>query len=101
MNSYVYCLTGTYCSTSHAKTKIWLHVVFSTKNRLPLLTPPLRGPVHGLLREELIKLGCFVRIVNGVEDHVHLLFSLTARLAVQDVLKQLKGSTSHAVNQQD
>lgn len=84
---------------AHSKTKIWLHVVFSTKNRLPLLTPALRQRTYELLKTELIQLGCYVDCINGVEDHIHLLFAMTPRLPVQEVIKQIKGSTSHTINQ--
>lgn len=78
--------------------KIWLHVVFSTKCRLPLIEPRAERQIHDHMREQLIELGCPVRIINGMSDHVHLLFLHNPRMAIADVVKQVKGNTSHWIN---
>ncbi|GAB2557477.1 IS200/IS605 family transposase [Spirosoma areae] len=84
---------------SHSKSKIWVHVVFSAKNRQPLIIPIIRQTVHDELQNQLIALDCFVECIGGVADHVHLLFLLNPKKAVADVIKQLKGGRSHAFNQ--
>ena len=53
------------------------------------------------MKGQLIELGCLVRIINGMQDHVHLLFLLNPQKALTDVLKQVKGNTSHWINEQD
>lgn len=42
---------------------------------------------------------CFVDCVSGVADHVHILFLLNPKKSMADVMKQIKGSSSHAFNQ--
>ncbi|WP_317898774.1 IS200/IS605 family transposase [Aurantibacillus circumpalustris] len=81
--------------------KIWLHVVFSTKCRLPLIEPRVERQIHDHMREQLIELGCPVRIINGMSDHVHLLFLHNPRMTIADVVKQVKGNTSHWINKND
>ncbi|GAB3794576.1 IS200/IS605 family transposase [Spirosoma humi] len=84
---------------SHSKSKIWVHTVFSTKARQPLIQPGIRPTVHDELRKQLIDSGCFVDCVGGVADHVHLLFLLNPKKSIVDVVKQIKGASSHTLNQ--
>jgi putative transposase len=86
---------------SHSYNKIWIHVVFSTKDRLPLIIPAVEKQVHGHMREQLIESECPVRIINGMPDHVHLLFLQNPKMAITDIVKQVKGNTSHWVNEQN
>jgi len=53
------------------------------------------------MREQLIETGCPVRIINGMPDHVHLLFLQNPKMAVTDITKQVKGNTSHWINEQN
>ena len=83
---------------SHTYTKIWLHAVFSTKYRTPLLNSSIENLVYKHLREQLIEISCPVRIINGMPDHVHLLFLQNPKISVMDILKQIKGNTSNWIN---
>ena len=53
------------------------------------------------MRTQFIEMGCPVRIINGMPDHVHCLFLLNSQKSIADVIKQIKGSTSHFVNQEN
>jgi len=53
------------------------------------------------MRKQFIEMGCPVRIINGMPDHVHCLFLLNAQKSIAEVIKQIKGSSSHWVNEQD
>lgn len=86
---------------SHSYNKIWLHVVFATKERIPLITFAIETKIYDHMREQLIEIGCPVRIINGMPDHVHLLFLQNPKMAVADIVKQVKGNTSHWINEQD
>ncbi len=85
---------------SHSYNKIWIHSIYATKNREPFISRKIEPEIHQHLRGQLIEIGCPVRIINGVEDHVHLLFLLNPRKSIVDVLKQVKGNTSHWINEQ-
>jgi REP element-mobilizing transposase RayT len=80
---------------------MWIHVVFATKDRFPLIQPVVEKQIHDHMREQLIESGCLVRIINGMPDHVHLLFLQNPKTAVTDIIKQVKGNTSHWVNGQN
>ena len=48
---------------------------------------------------ELIETGCIVKIINGMPDHVHCLFQQNPNRSVTEIVKHLKGVTSHWINQ--
>jgi len=86
---------------SHSYNKIWLHVVFATKYRFPLIKFAVEKQIHTHIREQLVENGCPVRIINGMPDHVHLLFLQNPKMAITEIIKQVKGNTSHWVNEQN
>lgn len=86
---------------SHSLSKIWIHAIWSTKERLPLISSSIEKKVYDFIKTELISLNCPVRIINGMPDHVHCLFLLNQQRSIADVIKQIKGSTSHWINEQD
>lgn len=83
---------------SKSYSKIWVHAVWSTKNRMPLIEPRMEQKLFVFLREELKKMGCMVSIVNGMPNHVHCLFGINPQKSITDIIKQIKGSSSHFVN---
>jgi len=75
--------------------KILLHVVFSTKERRPLLRDcAFREEMHGYIGGILNGLDCAPVIVGGVEDHVHLLCVLSRTCAPADMVKEVKRGSS-------
>src|SRR5688572_6018197 len=71
-----------------------IHLVFSTKQRVPLIQDAIREPLHAYLAVVLRDLACPANRVNSVEDHVHLLFDLSRMLAISEVVKKLKTASS-------
>src|SRR5690349_4570052 len=81
--------------------EINLHLVWHTKNSAPLLTPDVERLAHRCLRTRIIETpGAFIHEIGGVENHVHLAISIPPTLLISDLLGQLKGGSSHDVNQQ-
>jgi REP element-mobilizing transposase RayT len=75
--------------------QIYLHLVFSTKDRRPLLEPAsIREEVHRYLGGTCNGLGCPVLCVGGVADHVHVLCLLGRTIAVAGLVKELKRASS-------
>jgi putative transposase len=83
---------------AHSFTQIWLHVVFATKDRQPLIEANIEKDIYQYLSKQLQDQGCYLKIGNGMPDHVHLLFTLNPQKAIIDVVKQAKGASSHWVN---
>ena len=86
---------------SHSFSKIWIHSIWSTKERAPLIESSKENIVYDLMRNEFLDQGCIVKIINGMPDHVHSLFLLNLRKPVSDIIKQVKGSSSHEINRQN
>lgn len=74
--------------------RILVHLIFSTKDRAPVLTAQIRAELHPYLAGVLRDHDCPPLRVGGVEDHVHLLFGLTRTLAVAKVVEVVKTSSS-------
>ncbi len=81
-------------------TKLMYHIVFSTKERMPLITGEIRDQLYpylgGVIRGEK---GSLMEI-GGVPDHVHILARFGAAIAVSEMLKRIKGSSSHWLSQE-
>ena len=85
---------------SHSLTKIWIHGIFSTKNREPLIKPEFETELYNHIKEKLENdFECKVRIINGVTEHVHQLFLLSPKFSIETIFKNLKGESSHWINQ--
>jgi REP element-mobilizing transposase RayT len=80
---------------SQSLTQIYVHIVFSTKNRRPYLhDKDFRTRAHAYLAGVCRNLDSPALIVGGVEDHVHLLCRLSKALAVAPFLAELKRDSS-------
>lgn len=71
-----------------------VHLVFSTKNRTPLVRPEVQGRLFAYLAGTLNEMNCHAIKVGGVEDHVHLLFVLSKTRALCDVVMDVKKGSS-------
>ncbi len=74
--------------------RILTHLVFSTKNRAPCLTPEIQRELHPYLAGVLDHIECPALRVGGVEDHVHLFFGLSRTLSIAEVVEKVKTSSS-------
>jgi putative transposase len=79
--------------------KCFYHVVWTTKQRAPLITPPKEILIYRLIEEKSSELDGHVMAVNGTADHVHVALALHPKTAVANWVKRCKGATSYAVNQ--
>jgi putative transposase len=82
----------------HSFSKIWIHAIWSTKDRRPLITPKIEPLLHEFMKMQFDTMGCPAKIINGTADHIHCLFNLGREKSVADVIKQIKGSSSHFLN---
>ena len=79
--------------------KVWIHLVWSTKNRIPFLTDPLRPSIFQHIRDNAKKKDIFLDFINGYREHVHCLISLGVSQTIADTVKLIKGESSHWINQ--
>ncbi len=78
----------------HTYTNILLHVVFSTKNRAPLITDGLRPELLAYLGGAVRDLGGTALLVNGTTDHVHGLLRLPSDLTIAECVRKVKANSS-------
>lgn len=78
--------------------KIWIHAVWSTKKRKPLLVKPLRNKIFEHIYQNALDKDILMEIVGGHIDHVHCLFRLKNDQTISKVMQLLKGESSFWVN---
>ena len=86
---------------SHSFNKIWIHAIWATKERTPIIHSNVEQKIHSFITDQLKEQGCPIRIINGMPDHIHCLFLLNPQKSIVEVIKQIKGSSSHYINQND
>ena len=75
-------------------TSLHYHLVFSTKDRLPLITDDWREDLYGYMGGIVKNQGGVLLAIGGIEDHVHLLVGLTASHRLDYFMRELKASSS-------
>jgi REP element-mobilizing transposase RayT len=80
-----------------AYTQLFIHLVWATWNRLPLITPALEQQLYRALAKKCWDLYCVPLAVGGMVDHVHVLVQMSPAVAVAQLVKELKGSSSHLI----
>ncbi len=78
--------------------KVWLHFVWSTKNREPFLTNEIRQKVFQHIRENAKEKGIHIDFINGYTDHVHCLISLGTDQTLGKIMQLLKGESAFWIN---
>lgn len=77
---------------------IWLHAIWSTKDRKRILSKSFRFKLFKHIKEYAVEKDIQLDIINGVEDHVHCLFRLKPIQNPAEVIKLLKGESSFWIN---
>jgi putative transposase len=71
-----------------------VHVVFSTKDRAPLLVDTVRSDLYAYLSTIVRNNDCECFRVGGVSDHVHFAIRLNRTVTVSDLVAEIKASSS-------
>jgi REP element-mobilizing transposase RayT len=79
-------------------TKIWIRIIWSTKNREKIITKELKKVLLEHIIENAKLKGIFIKTINCVNDHVHLLISLGREQSISKVVMMIKGESSNWVN---
>ncbi|HUT32909.1 MAG TPA: IS200/IS605 family transposase [Planctomycetota bacterium] len=73
---------------------VLIHLIFSTKNRCPLIRPEVEHELHAYLAAVCREMGCPALDVGGTEDHVHMLFSLSRTVTLSKLDEEVKKRSS-------
>ena len=80
--------------------KIYIHLVFSTLDRKPLLnSSDVRIKLWKHIKQNATEKGIFIDMVNGFSDHCHCLISLSSNQTIEKIVQLIKGESSHWINQ--
>jgi len=74
--------------------KNYLHIVFSTKHREPIIDQQIETELHNYLGGICNKLDCQAIIVGGFSDHIHILCMLSKKIALVKLVEELKSHSS-------
>jgi REP element-mobilizing transposase RayT len=85
---------------AHTFTSSFFHCIFSAKERKPLITPELQerlwSYIGGIARSNKMK----AIAIGGVEDHIHILLSIPASIALAKALQLIKTNSSKWVHEE-
>src|SRR6266436_1675670 len=82
----------------HSYSRCWLHLVWTTLDREPMLTPPAAAKASRFLTEYALEKNIYMKINYFNPEHVHTLIDLPTNKSIEEVVQLLKGSSSHWIN---
>ncbi len=81
--------------------KIWIHAVWTVKNRKPLLKQDFRQTLFEHIHQNALEKEILMEVVNGHHNHAHCLFRLKNNQTIEKVMQLIKGESSFWFNQND
>jgi REP element-mobilizing transposase RayT len=73
---------------------VLLHIIFSTKNRLPMIDQIIEKELYAYITSITNSNGCYLHQIGGIEDHIHIFTSLPRTLMISDLLEEIKKNSS-------
>ncbi len=74
--------------------RILVHIIFSTKHRQPLIKPEVENQLFSYMASIFRATDSPALAINGTEDHVHILCSLSRKMTLSDLLEEVKKGSS-------
>jgi REP element-mobilizing transposase RayT len=78
--------------------RVWIHAVFTTKNRAPLIQRKYKEVILSHIKENAKEKGIMLLEVDGSNDHLHCLISLNKDMSLSKILQLIKGESSFWIN---
>ena len=79
--------------------RLFYHITWGTKNRLALIEPAWEADLYGYLWGKATALECIPHAIGGMPVHIHVVISIPPKVAVAKIIGQLKGASSHHINE--
>jgi REP element-mobilizing transposase RayT len=73
---------------------VLVHLIFSTKNREPFITPTIETELHPYMATIFREHNSPSLIIDGTADHIHTLFALGRTIAIADLVEEVKTGSS-------
>jgi len=74
--------------------QVYLHIVFSTKYRTPMIRPEIEKELFAYMGESIKQHKCMPLLMNGMTDHVHVLCSFSRTVSIAKLLEDMKRNSS-------
>ena len=81
-------------------TKIWIHLLWSTKNRSKIISKEIKPILLDHIRENAKEKGIHIDTINCVQDHIHVIISLGRDQTISKITQLIKGESSNWMNKQ-
>ncbi|MGA9406595.1 MAG: IS200/IS605 family transposase [Bacteroidota bacterium] len=78
--------------------KLWIHLIWSTKDRQPIMQKEFRWKIFNHINQKAKEEGYHLDAINGAADHVHCLMSIRPKYSISEIVNKLKGESSHWIN---
>ncbi|MBN1638873.1 MAG: IS200/IS605 family transposase [Ignavibacteriales bacterium] len=84
----------------HSLTKIWIHLIFGTKERMPFIKESFEKKLYEYIKQIIESdFKSLLYTINGTSDHIHILMLQNQNYSIADFAKNIKGNSSHWINQ--
>lgn len=80
--------------------KNYIHIVFSTKNRKPLISPSIENKLYAYIGGICRELECNPVAIGGHNDHIHILCLLSRKIALFNLVEHVKARSSKWIKTQ-
>ncbi len=78
--------------------RIWVHLVFSTKNREKIILEDIRDSIYDHIRQNAEEKNIWLDVINGYHEHLHCLLSLNREYSISKVSQLIKGESAFWIN---
>jgi putative transposase len=85
----------------HSYSRVWLHLVWATLERRPLLAKNAAPKLSVYLHDYASQKGVYMKINFVNPDHVHALIDLPTQFSIEEIMQRFKGGSSHWLNEQN
>ena len=92
--------TMDYFTMPQSLSNVCIHIIFSTRNRAPLIAKEIQLPLHAYLATIIRNLNCECYRAGGVEDHVHLAIRLARTMVISNLVEKVKTGSSKWLKKQ-
>jgi REP element-mobilizing transposase RayT len=77
---------------------LYVHLIWATWDRLPMIVDRYEWEIQAEIKRAAACVGSDILAVGGMPDHIHVLTTLPATIALADLVKKIKGPSSHFAN---
>ena len=83
---------------SHSFIKMWAHIIFSTRGRVPVIDDALRAELYPYMASIINREFGFTRRIGGTSNHIHLLVHVKSTACAADMMRVVKANSSRWVH---